>query len=69
MRAAREPVRFALLEANGPMGKLSNEGGPLPWLCSFERVIEEYRYFRNLLDRFLPETVWLIFFQERKHLL
>lgn len=31
MRAARAPVRLVFLEANGPMGKLSNEGGPLPW--------------------------------------
>jgi NAD(P)-dependent dehydrogenase (short-subunit alcohol dehydrogenase family) len=29
--AAREPVRLALLDANGPTGTFSNEGGPLPW--------------------------------------
>ena len=29
--AAREPVRLALLDANGPTGTLSNEDGPLPW--------------------------------------
>jgi NAD(P)-dependent dehydrogenase (short-subunit alcohol dehydrogenase family) len=28
---AREPVRLALLDANGPTGTFSNEGGPLPW--------------------------------------
>ena len=30
-RAAREPVRLALLDANGPTGTFSNEDGPLPW--------------------------------------
>jgi NAD(P)-dependent dehydrogenase (short-subunit alcohol dehydrogenase family) len=30
-QAAREPVRLALLDANGPTGMLSNEDGPLPW--------------------------------------
>ena len=29
--AAREPVRLALLDASGPTGTFSNEGGPLPW--------------------------------------
>ena len=29
--AAREPVRLALLDANGPTGTFSNEDGPLPW--------------------------------------
>jgi len=29
--AAREPVRLALLDANGPTGSFSNEDGPLPW--------------------------------------
>jgi NAD(P)-dependent dehydrogenase (short-subunit alcohol dehydrogenase family) len=29
--AAREPVRLALLDANGPTGAFSNEDGPLPW--------------------------------------
>ncbi|MGF7238960.1 MAG: SDR family oxidoreductase [Frankia sp.] len=29
--AAREPVRLALLGANGPTGTFSNEDGPLPW--------------------------------------
>ena len=29
--AAREPVRLALLDANGPTGTFSNEHGPLPW--------------------------------------
>ena len=28
---AREPVRLALLDANGPTGTFSNEEGPLPW--------------------------------------
>jgi NAD(P)-dependent dehydrogenase (short-subunit alcohol dehydrogenase family) len=28
---AREPVRLALLDANGPTGTFSNEDGPLPW--------------------------------------
>jgi NAD(P)-dependent dehydrogenase (short-subunit alcohol dehydrogenase family) len=28
---AREPVRLALLDANGPTGTFSNEAGPLPW--------------------------------------
>jgi NAD(P)-dependent dehydrogenase (short-subunit alcohol dehydrogenase family) len=30
-QAAREPVRLALLDANGPRGAFSNEDGPLPW--------------------------------------
>ncbi|MBC8139821.1 MAG: SDR family NAD(P)-dependent oxidoreductase, partial [Armatimonadetes bacterium] len=29
--AAREPVRLALLGADGPTGTFSNEDGPLPW--------------------------------------
>ncbi|SCK18955.1 Short-chain dehydrogenase [Variovorax sp. HW608] len=29
--AAREPVRLALLDANGPSGTFSNAQGPLPW--------------------------------------
>ncbi|MEX3937032.1 SDR family NAD(P)-dependent oxidoreductase [Paraburkholderia phymatum] len=29
--AAREPVRLALLDANGPTGTFSNAAGPLPW--------------------------------------
>lgn len=29
--AAREPVRLALLEEDGPTGTFSNEDGPLPW--------------------------------------
>ncbi len=29
--AAREAVRLALLDANGPTGTFSNEDGPLPW--------------------------------------
>lgn len=29
--AAREPVRLALLDANGPTGMFSNFDGPLPW--------------------------------------
>jgi NAD(P)-dependent dehydrogenase (short-subunit alcohol dehydrogenase family) len=29
--AAREPVRLALLDANGPTGTFSNEDGLLPW--------------------------------------
>lgn len=28
---AHEPVRLALLDANGPTGTFSNEDGPLPW--------------------------------------
>ena len=28
---AREPVRLALLDANGPTGTFSNDEGPLPW--------------------------------------
>jgi NAD(P)-dependent dehydrogenase (short-subunit alcohol dehydrogenase family) len=28
---AREPVRLALLGADGPTGTLSNEEGPVPW--------------------------------------
>jgi NAD(P)-dependent dehydrogenase (short-subunit alcohol dehydrogenase family) len=30
-QAAREPVRLSLLDANGPTGMFSDEGGPLPW--------------------------------------
>jgi NAD(P)-dependent dehydrogenase (short-subunit alcohol dehydrogenase family) len=30
-QAAREPVRLALLDANGPTGTFSNEDGPFPW--------------------------------------
>ena len=30
-QGAREPVRLALLDANGPTGSFSNEDGPLPW--------------------------------------
>jgi len=30
-QAAREPVRLALLDANGPTGTFSNDDGPLPW--------------------------------------
>lgn len=30
-QAAREAVRLALLDANGPTGRFSNEDGPLPW--------------------------------------
>ena len=30
-QAAREPVRLALLDANGSTGAFSNEDGPLPW--------------------------------------
>jgi NAD(P)-dependent dehydrogenase (short-subunit alcohol dehydrogenase family) len=30
-QAAREPVRLALLDANGPTGTFSNEDGPIPW--------------------------------------
>ncbi|MGH7121470.1 MAG: SDR family oxidoreductase [Acetobacteraceae bacterium] len=30
-QAAREPVRLALLGANGPTGTLSNDDGPVPW--------------------------------------
>jgi NAD(P)-dependent dehydrogenase (short-subunit alcohol dehydrogenase family) len=30
-QAAREPVRLALLDANGPTGTLSNENGIIPW--------------------------------------
>jgi NAD(P)-dependent dehydrogenase (short-subunit alcohol dehydrogenase family) len=30
-QAAREPVRLALLDANGPTGSYSNEDGPIPW--------------------------------------
>lgn len=30
-QAAREPVRLALLGADGPTGTFSNEDGPLPW--------------------------------------
>jgi NAD(P)-dependent dehydrogenase (short-subunit alcohol dehydrogenase family) len=30
-QAAREPVRLALLEADGPTGTFSNEDGPVPW--------------------------------------
>ncbi len=30
-QAAHEPVRLALLDADGPTGTFSNEDGPLPW--------------------------------------
>ena len=30
-QAAREPVRLALLDANGPTGSYSSEDGPIPW--------------------------------------
>ena len=30
-QAAREPVRLALLDANGPTGTFSDEDGPVPW--------------------------------------
>jgi NAD(P)-dependent dehydrogenase (short-subunit alcohol dehydrogenase family) len=30
-QAAVEPVRLALIDANGPTGTFSNEDGPLPW--------------------------------------
>jgi NAD(P)-dependent dehydrogenase (short-subunit alcohol dehydrogenase family) len=30
-QAAREPVRLALLDANGPTGTYSDENGPVPW--------------------------------------
>ena len=30
-QAAREPVRLAMLPADGPTGTFSNEDGPLPW--------------------------------------
>ncbi len=30
-QAAREPVRLALLDENGPTGSFSDENGPLPW--------------------------------------
>ncbi len=30
-QAAREPVRLALLGADGPTGTLSDENGPIPW--------------------------------------
>jgi hypothetical protein len=30
-QAAREPVRLALLDANGPTGTFSGPDGPLPW--------------------------------------
>jgi NAD(P)-dependent dehydrogenase (short-subunit alcohol dehydrogenase family) len=30
-QGAREPVRLALLDANGPTGTFSNEDGALPW--------------------------------------
>jgi NAD(P)-dependent dehydrogenase (short-subunit alcohol dehydrogenase family) len=30
-QAARERVRLALLDANGPKGTFSNEDGQLPW--------------------------------------
>jgi NAD(P)-dependent dehydrogenase (short-subunit alcohol dehydrogenase family) len=29
--AAREPVRLALLDVNGPTGTFSNDDGPIPW--------------------------------------
>jgi NAD(P)-dependent dehydrogenase (short-subunit alcohol dehydrogenase family) len=30
-QAAREPVRLALIDEDGPTGTFSNEDGPLPW--------------------------------------
>jgi NAD(P)-dependent dehydrogenase (short-subunit alcohol dehydrogenase family) len=30
-QAAREPVRLALLDANGPTGTVSDDNGPVPW--------------------------------------
>jgi len=30
-QGAHEPVRLALIDANGPTGTFSNEDGPLPW--------------------------------------
>ncbi len=30
-QGAREPVRLALLDANGPTGTFSNDDGPVPW--------------------------------------
>ena len=30
-QAAREPVRLALLDANGPTGTFSDENGVIPW--------------------------------------
>jgi NAD(P)-dependent dehydrogenase (short-subunit alcohol dehydrogenase family) len=30
-QAAREPVRLALIEADGPTSSFSNEDGPIPW--------------------------------------
>jgi NAD(P)-dependent dehydrogenase (short-subunit alcohol dehydrogenase family) len=30
-QAAREPVRLAMLDADGPTGTLSNDDGPVPW--------------------------------------
>jgi NAD(P)-dependent dehydrogenase (short-subunit alcohol dehydrogenase family) len=30
-QAAREPVRLAVLDENGPTGTFSNDDGPLPW--------------------------------------
>ena len=30
-QAAREPVRLALIGADGPTGTFSNEDGPIPW--------------------------------------
>ena len=30
-QGAREPVRLALLDANGPTGAFSDENGPVPW--------------------------------------
>jgi NAD(P)-dependent dehydrogenase (short-subunit alcohol dehydrogenase family) len=30
-QAAREPVRLALIDADGPTGTFSNEDGPVPW--------------------------------------
>jgi NAD(P)-dependent dehydrogenase (short-subunit alcohol dehydrogenase family) len=41
-QAAREPVRLALLDANGPTGTYSNEDGQLPWWCSRTSNIGNY---------------------------
>lgn len=59
MRAARAP------RSEQSDVQVLERGQLAPLVIYLERVIEEYPYFRNLLDRFLPETVGLIFFQER----
>ena len=35
-QGAREPVRLALLDANGPTGKFSDDAGPIPVVMSSE---------------------------------